>query len=377
MSSVFRCPECGSRNHVFAALNESLLAISSDLAIGVVLQKLVEVARGLVHASYGALGVRDDYGGFRYFITSGNARPEISPAGPGGIFSALLRDGVPYETSDIQADVRFEGWPESFPDLNSLLTVPIASGEEIVGAFYLGNENAWGFTPDHQALVELLAPHAGIAIKNARLYEQSRELSVVQERNRLARELHDSVTQTLFSIKLAAESANVLIDDDGEAARAQLAYMQDLARQASTEMRALVFELRPPELEIEGLVPTLRKHLDVLRRVHSIHIELQHRGKRILEPRQEEEIFRIVQEALNNAIRHADASEIMVEVVTEDDKLHVSIADDGIGFDPTAPRMARRLGLVSMSERAQALGAELSISSTPGRGTVVAMELRS
>lgn len=376
MINVFRCPECGAPNHVFAALNESLLAISSDLAIEAVLQKLVEVARGLIHASFGALGVADERGGFRYFVTSPATGSHGNPIAP-GFFSSFLHEELPFATSDVQVDPRFAGWPSDYSDLKSLLWVPIASADETVGGFYLGNENTWGFTPEHQSLVELLAPHAAIAIKNAHLYEQSRELSVVQERNRLARELHDSVTQTLFSMKLAAESANVLIDDDTAAARAQLVHMQELARQASTEMRSLVFELRPPELEIEGLIPTLRKHIEVLRRVHSVDIELHHRGDRILNPVEEKEVFRIVQEALNNAVRHADAAEIVVEVVIEDDKLRVSVADDGVGFDPDAPRKTRRLGLLSMSERAQGLGVELSVSSRPGRGTVVALELRS
>lgn len=376
MSNVFRCPECGAPNHVFAALNESLLAISSDLAIEGVLQQLVEVARGLIHASFGALCVANEQGGFRYFITSPATVSQIEPA-EAPIFSALLHDRLPYTTSDVQADARFGEWPSGYPDLKSFLWVPIASADEIVGGFYLGNENTWGFTPEHQSLVNLLAPHAAIAINNAHLYEQSRELSVVQERNRLARELHDSVTQTLFSMKLAAESANVLIDDDAAAARAQLVHMQELARQASTEMRSLVFELRPPELEIEGLIPTLRKHIEVLRRVHSVDIQIHHRGDRILNPVEEKEVFRIIQEALNNAIRHAHAAEIVVEVVLEDDKLRVSVADDGVGFDPDAPRKTRRLGLLSMTERAQGLGGELSVSSRPGRGTVVTLELRS
>lgn len=376
MSNVFRCPECGAPNRVFEALNETLLTISSDLAIEAVLQKLVEVARGLIHASFGAVGVADEQGSLRYFITSPPTRSQAKPVAP-AIFSELLHERLPYATSDVQADTRFAGWPSDYPDLNSFLWVPIVSADEIVGGFYLGNENTWGFTPDHQRHVDLLAPHAGIAIKNARLYEQSRELSAVQERNRLARELHDSVTQTLFSMKLAAESANVLIDEDTAAARTQLVQMLELARQASSEMRSLVFELRPPELEIEGLVPTLLKHIDVLRRVHSVNIEFHQRGDRSLTPNEETQAFRIIQEALNNAIRHADAAEIVVEVVTEADKLRFSIADDGVGFDPDAPRKTRRLGLVSMSERAHELGGELSVSSAPGRGTVVTLELGS
>ena len=375
MGNVFRCPECGAPNHVFAALNESLLAISGNLALEAVLQRLVEVARGLIHASFGAVGVADEHQRLRYLITS-PATGSSEDARAAGIFSALLETDAPYTTSDVHSDSRFAGWPAGYPDMKSLLSVPILGGDEIVGRFYLGNENTWGFTPDHRSLVELLAPHAGIAITNARLYEQSRELTVVQERNRLARELHDSVTQTMFSMKLAAESATVLIEKDAAAARTQLLHMQELARQASAEMRSLVFELRPPELETEGLIPTLAKHVDVLRRVHGVDVELNHRGDGVVSPSQEREVFRIVQEALNNAIRHADAAEIVVDVVTEVDKLVVTVSDDGIGFDPNASRKTRRLGLVSMKERAQALGAALEISSDPGRGTVVALELR-
>jgi GAF domain-containing protein len=210
VSNAFRCPECGSRNHVFEALNESLLAISSDLATEAVLQKIVDVGRQLVHASYGAVGVGDEQGGFSHLIISGTADARVAlPSQTEEILAAVLRDGMADTTPDIQQDPRFEGWPTGYPDLKSFLGVPIVGGGEVVGAFYLANENAWGFTAEDQALVELLAPHAGLAIKNVRLYEQSRELSIVQERNRLARELHDSVTQTLFSMKLAAESVNV------------------------------------------------------------------------------------------------------------------------------------------------------------------------
>ncbi|MDQ3981982.1 MAG: GAF domain-containing protein, partial [Actinomycetota bacterium] len=192
MGNVFRCPECGAPNHVFAALNESLLAISGNLALETVLQRVVGVARGLIHASFGAVGVAGEHQRLRYLITS-PATGSSGDAHVAGIFSALLDTDAPYTTSDVQSDSRFAGWPPGYPDLKSFLSVPIVGGDEIVGRFYLGNENTWGFTPDHRSLVELLAPHAGIAITNARLYEQSRELSVAGERDRIARELHDAM----------------------------------------------------------------------------------------------------------------------------------------------------------------------------------------
>jgi signal transduction histidine kinase len=375
MSKAFRCAECGSRNHVFEALNESLLALSSELSADVVLRRIVEIARHLVHASYGAVGVRHASEGFSHFITSTEAASHRVPPEVETILAGVLSDPEPYVTTDIQADPRFGGWPPGHPDLKSFLGVPILAAGEIIGAFYIGNENTWGFKPEDKDLVELLAPHAGLAIKNVRLYEQTRELSVTQERNRLARELHDSVTQTLFSMRLAAESASVLVESNPQEARAQLDTVQELARSASSEMRSLIFELRPPELEIEGLVATLARHIDVLRRIHDVEIDLHHRGDAVLEATQEREVFRVVQEALNNAIRHSGARHIAVEIVTEEAKIRASVADDGVGFDPGAPRRSRRLGLVSMEERAHALDGELSISSAPGDGTVVALEV--
>ena len=150
--------------------------------------------------------------------------------------------------------------------------MPIVSKGQIIGAFYLTDKrDEPNFNDDDQRLIEILAAHAAVAIENARLFERSRELSVVEERNRLARDLHDSVTQTLFSVVLNAEAAvTMLCRDGGEApaqAQPQLEKVRDLARDALQEMRSLIFELRPAELEADGLVATLRKHIDVVQRV--------------------------------------------------------------------------------------------------------------
>ena len=152
--------------------------------------------------------------------------------------------------------------------MRSFLGVPIVARERVIGAFYLTDKvGALDFTDEDQELIELLAAHAAIAITNARLYEESRELSVLAERNRLALDLHDAVSQKLFGLVLAAESAGTLLDRDPEAAREQVAKLQALAQEAREELRSLVFELRPPDLEQDGLCGALRKHVEVLRRV--------------------------------------------------------------------------------------------------------------
>jgi signal transduction histidine kinase len=290
----------------------------------------------------------------------------------------MLESPQPYRTDDIRRDPRFRGWwPSAHPEMRSFLGVPIVSREAIIGAFYLTDkEGAEDFSERDQGMIEMLAAHAAIAIENARLNERSRELSIVEERNRLARELHDSVTQKLFAVVLTAEAAATLLDRDLEATRGQLERIGELAEDAMRELRSLIFELRPAALATEGLAATLAKHVDVLGRVHGREIDLEVSDPPPLPARVEAEIFRIAQEALHNALRHADPERIEIRLGGEDGRLLLSVADDGAGFDADASALrSHRLGLTSMEERAQALGGELRIDSSPGAGTTVQLEL--
>jgi signal transduction histidine kinase len=208
------------------------------------------------------------------------------------------------------------------------------------------------------------------------LYERSRELSIVEERNRLARELHDSVSQKLFGLVLSAEAATTLLDRDPGEARSELERLRTLAQEAMDELRSLVFELRPPALEAEGLATALRKHVDVLRRVYRREIGLELYGAPPRTPEVEREVFRIAQEALENALRHAQAKHLDLRLDARDGRLLLTVTDDGVGFDPAAPAVrSRRLGLTSMEERAEALGGTLQVESRPGVGTTVRLEV--
>src|SRR3954465_3660533 len=276
--------------------------------------------------------------------------------------------------------------------MRSFLGVPIVTRGEVLGAVYLTEkEDGSMFSPADQKLIELLAAHAAIAIENARLHERSRELSIIEERNRLARELHDSVTQRLFGVALAVESAATLLERDpppaaeGAARRPQLAAaaageelerVRELARAAMEELRAVVFELRPASLEAEGLASVLRKHVDVLRRVSARPIEPTVGNPPPLRAEQAAQVFRIAQEALQNALRHAAAEHIEVRLEDGSGLLVLSVADDGRGFDPAARGVrGRRLGLTSMEERAAELGGTLAIDSAEGEGTRVRLEV--
>jgi signal transduction histidine kinase len=362
------------------AMNDAVLAIAAEATIEPMLQRLAHSARELVDAKYAAIGVPDGEGAFAQFITSGMSDELIAAMGPlprtHGLLGAMLTSPVPYRTTDIRRDPRFRGWwPAAHPQMRSFLGVPIVANSGIVGALYLTDKiGAEEFGEADQQLIEMLAVHAALAIEKTRLYERSRELSIVEERNRLARELHDSVTQKLFGVTLTAESAATVVERDPKEARQQLQRLQQLAREAMEELRSLIFELRPPEVETEGLATALRKHVDVLQRVHDVEIAVDCETA----PRDagDPEILRVAQEALQNALRHAQAEHVDVRLTADNGHLRLAVSDDGAGFDPADPTLrAQHLGLTSMEERARALGGRLTIASKPGEGTTVTLEV--
>jgi signal transduction histidine kinase len=367
----------GELNPALKAVSDAVLAVASKLSVDDVLHRLVDSARELAGARYAALGIPDGQGGFRRFLVSGMSDELIAAIGPlprtHGMLGAMLVTRTPYRTDDIHDDPRFRGWwPGPHPDMRSFLGVPIVSADGVIGAFYLTEKlEASAFDRTDEELIELLAAHAAIAITNARLYEQSRELSVVSERNRLALELHDVVSQKLFSLTLTAEAAGAELERDSSAARAHVERIGQLAREALEELRALILGLRPPAIERDGFVGALRKEVDMLSRVHGVHVALvgdMPSG----DPERDLAVLRIVNEALHNALRHARAEHITVRLSSG----AIEIADDGIGFElDRVDLRSRHLGLTSMEERARELGGRLELRSSPGAGTTVRLEV--
>ena len=360
------------------AVSDAVLSVAAERSVEEVLQRLVESARELAGARYAALGTPDGEGGFSRFLTAGMSDELVAALGPlprtHGMLGAMLETTESFRTADVHDDPRFRGWwPKGHPDMRSFLGVPISTREAVIGAFYLTEKaGAAEFTSEDQRLIELLAAHAAIAITNARLYEQSRELSILSERNRLALELHDAVSQKLFSLVLTAEAAETLAARDASDVGEQITKLKALAREALDELRALIFELRPPDLERDGLCGALRKHVDVLRQRQPAEINLELADQLPADPERDPEILRIAQEALHNALRHASAGHVAVRLRGDDGELVLEVEDDGIGFDPFAPELrAKRLGLTSMEERARRLGGRLELDSTPGAGTRV------
>ena len=374
---------------VLAALSAAGRAITLGASLERVLTELAAGARDLVDATYAAIGIPEPEGDeFARFVTVGMSDELIARLGPlprtHGLLDAMLTDPSPYRTVDITQDPRFRGWwPAAHPTMRSFLGVPIVSAGDIIGAFYLTDKrSAPAFTAADEAAVVLLASHAAIAIDQARLFEDSRELALTQERGRLARELHDAMSQSLFSLQLAADTAGRLLPDDPSGAAAQLAIVRTLSAQVAGELRTTVEGLRPADLERDGLAAVLRAQLTLAGRAHGVDVVLDVDEPPDLDPATEHEVLRIAQEAVTNALRHAGASCVRVVLATADapgaggrPEMVLRVTDDGRGFDPEARAIrSRRLGLTSMHERAASLGGRLTIVSAAGEGTTV--ELR-
>jgi signal transduction histidine kinase len=361
------------------AVTDAVLGLAGEPSLETVLERLVHAVRDLVGARYAALGIPDDDGtGFDRFITSGMTDEQIEAIGPlprtHGLLAAMLTDPEPYRTDDIRADPRFEWWPEAHPRMRSFLGVPLLFKGDIVGAFYLTDKEG-GFDDADVDLVRGLAAHAAVVIENARLFEASRERSITEERSRLARDLHDALTQRLFSLNLTLEAAAATANGGDPAPTVDAIHQaQGLVESALAELRTLIFGLRPAALEADGLLGALRKHAALLSRAHSVPVtvtDARPPGSPGPSAVGERELWRVAEEALSNALRHAGASEITV-TVDGDGGTVLSVADNGVGFDPDARSIAaRRLGLVSMRERIEAAGGTFEISSAPGQGTTV------
>ncbi len=250
------------------------------------------------------------------------------------------------------------------------LALPLRARDRVVGVLTATAQAGSGWDEENLRWVGGLAAQAAVALENNRLYELARDEAAEDERRHLARELHDSVSQAIYSVVLTAHAAERHLEEDVEAVRRGLAGVIELSEAALAEMRALIFELRPEALAEVGLMGALHRQLDGL--------ELRHELRAVRRLGQEPDmpfttkqvVLRVAQEALHNVVKHASATTVTVSARHENQVLHLEVADDGVGFD-TQVAYPGHLGLTSMHERITALGGTLSISSTLGVGTSV------
>ncbi len=262
---------------------------------------------------------------------------------------------------------------------HAMLSVPLIVKDEDYGAITLYYRHAREFSEEEIRLALSVAHQAALAIESARLREQAEQAAAMAERNRLARELHDSVTQSLYSVTLYAEAAaRLLTAGQHRDAADHLRELRDTAQEALREMRLLIFELRPLALERSGLIAALQTRLEAVEGRGGMQTELQVEGAQVLEHLpffMQEELYHIAQEALNNVLKHAKAQRVSVDLRSDESILCLRIGDDGVGFTPAVVQDGGGLGLRGMRERAQRIGGTLQIDSVPGQGTRVTLQV--
>ena len=258
----------------------------------------------------------------------------------------------------------------TFRYVRACMVVPLSLKEQVIGMLVLTSNKEEAFTPRHSTLALAIANQAAVAIENARLYEQAQALAAIEERQRLARELHDSVSQALYGISLGVHTARMQLDRNPKDLVESLDYVLELADAALIEMRALIFELRPESLETEGLVTALTKQAAALHARQGIIVQLELGKEPDVPLKVKQDLFRIAQEALHNTVKHARASQVELRMDQAGGLVTVEVCDNGKGFDTTTS-FPGHLGLHSMRERVKSLGGELMIESAPGQGTCI------
>ena len=259
--------------------------------------------------------------------------------------------------------------------VRSLMWIPLVVHEQIVGILSISSATPNAFGARDTALALGIARQAAVAIENARLHERARDAAVLEERQRLSRELHDSVTQSLYGISLYAEAAGrALTGGTTGPAIANLQEIRETAQEALGEMRLLLFELRPPLLQQHGLAAALHARLQAVEARAGVVAEFACEGDKRLGPEKEQELYRVAQEALNNVLKHAHAARVTMRLAVLNVTATLEISDDGIGFDPSL-RAADGFGLPGMRERVERLGGTFSIESSPDAGTRIHVEV--
>jgi two-component system NarL family sensor kinase len=305
--------------------------------------------------------------------------PKVFSLEPGqGIVGTVVLQGEAIRTGDVREDRRFLEIPATAGTLSEI-AVPIRSGEQLLGVLNVGSTVQDSFDANDDAMLEILSRQIATVIQNSRLFEQQHSLAVAEERNRLAREIHDTLAQGLTGITLQLEVADALLDLDPAQARAKINKALELTRANLEEARRSVMDLRAAPLQERTLPAALEELVGTFGRDQEVRAAFGCRdvAGRLPAPL-EAGLYRIAQEALNNVAKHAHPSTVEVVLEQENGELVLAVEDDGGGFDATVAPTDRRkggFGLVGMKERARLLGGELEVNSSPGHGTQVVVRV--
>jgi signal transduction histidine kinase len=376
-TSVSRASSEATGRAAVEALSDAIGGIAGVLAVEDVLQLIVDRVRALVGAHYAALGIlAEDRRRIERFITSG-ITPEQrrllgDPPQGHGLLGLIITEGRSLRIPDIGGHPASYGFPVNHPAMTTLLGVPVRLKNRIIGNLYLTDKlDAAQFSDDDQRLVELFALHAGIAIENARLHEAVQHLAVVDERERIGKDLHDGIIQTLYAISLSLEEVPEQMAQDSAEASETVDRAIDTLNGAIADLRQFVVGLRPEHIDRADFTSLLVTLADQIRQNNVVEVDLDLPEERIdLPAHARGELLQITREALSNIARHAHATTARVALRQVDGAIHLEIADDGIGFDASASIPRGHHGVANMRDRAAALGGTLDVGSG-GRGTTI------
>jgi len=357
------------------SFNRVLVSLLQKTVLEQVLNIVCTEAQGLIGATGSAVLLLTDQAWLEVKHRLGKP---LAAAGPvpvdGSLAGQVVRGGEPVVLNDpaLFAQAQVYQWPA---DLTALLAVPLRVNGGVIGVLDVVNK-AGGFTEQDVPVMSVFANQAAMAIEHARLQQQAEQLAVLAERQRLARELHDSVTQSLYSVTLYANAAALaLAAGKGDVTAGYLQELQETAQEGMRDMRLLIFQLHPPVLEVEGLVAALQARLAAVEGRAGLPTEFRVEGERRLPIAIEAELFWIAQEALNNVRKHAAAQHVTVHLHFTAATIALEVLDDGVGFDPGAVPAERRGGLRTIAERTAHMGGKLTYESMPGAGTRVKVEV--
>ena len=286
-----------------------------------------------------------------------------------GLFAWMCEQRQPVLIADLSTDSRVPAAMRAL-GARALLMAPVQAEERVLGIVGLLRDATQSFRAEEVALLETISHQMGIAVLGQRLRQTAQQAALLEERQRLARDLHDSVTQSLYSVTLFAQASRSSAGVGNLSLTQQyISRLSEMAQQTLKEMRWLIYELRPALVEEVGLVNALRRRLEMVERRAGVEVEFRVERMGELDAALENAVYSIAQEALNNTLKHAAATYVTIRMSTDARDLRLEIQDDGKGFDPDAVRETAGIGLVSMQERAEQLGGSLSITSKPGQGT--------
>jgi signal transduction histidine kinase len=365
-----------------AALDAATRGIANILEVDAVLQLIVERVRELVRARYAALGIVDSVGVIERFVTVGlepGERERIGHLPRGhGLLGLIIRAGRSYRIPEISAHADSAGFPPHHPPMHSFLGVPITVKGVSVGNLYLTDKiDAREFSEDDQALVEMFALHAGIAIENARLHEQVQRLAIVEERERIAKDLHDGVIQSLYAVGLSLEDLPELMEENAAEAQVRVDRAIDALHMTIRDIRNFIMGLRPELLDQHDLVGSLLALAEEVRLNSMVEVEtsIDEAAAAALPEHARAPVFHITREALSNVARHSQATRASITLRREDGVVRLEVHDNGVGFDAARERDTSHQGLTNMADRAGRHGGRLNVESSAGAGTRIIVTL--